>query len=109
MIKIEIAKEYTKAPGGRFKSEGEFSGQDFRETLLGPKYKEAKEKGETLIVILDGGYGYATSFLEESFGGLARELKDDGILNIEIISDEEPQLIDKIRKYMSDALSQGDS
>lgn len=41
MITINIANEYTKTPGGRFKSEGEFSGEDFRDAILLPKYLEA--------------------------------------------------------------------
>ena len=104
MITINIAQDYTKTPGGRFKSEGKYSGEDFRQKILLPKYIEAKSKSESLKVILDGGYGYATSFLEEAFGGLARDRKEREILNIIIISDEEPALIQKIRKYIEDAL-----
>lgn len=104
MITINIARDYTKTPGGRLMSEGEFSGEHFREKILAPKFLEAKEKGEQLKVILDGGYGYPTSFLEEAFGGLARKLKDNSIRDIIIISEEEPSLVDKIRVYIQDAL-----
>jgi len=104
MLSINIAKEYTRTPGGRFANEGKFSGEEFRKTLLFPRYTEAKKLGVSLEVILDGGYGYATSFLEEAFGGLARELKDHDLLNIKIVSDEEPALIEKIKKYIEDAL-----
>jgi hypothetical protein len=48
--------------------------------------------------------GYATSFLEEAFGGLARETQDPAVLNIRLISDEEPSLIEKILQYMKAAL-----
>lgn len=54
---------------------------------------------------MDGGYGYATSFLEEAFGGLARKTNDKDILKIKIISDEEPALVKKVRQYMKDALT----
>ena len=103
MIRIDVAQEYTKTPGGRFIAEGEYSGEDFRERLLKPRFLEAQERGETLTVILDGGYGYATSFLEEAFGGLARELNSRD-LKIKIISDEEPELVQKIAQYIRDAL-----
>lgn len=76
MITINIATDYTKTPGGRFISEGEYSGQDFREKVLKPKFLQALENNDQLTVILDGGYGYATSFLEEAFGGLAREMRN---------------------------------
>ena len=103
---INIAMDYTKTPGGRLTKEGAWSGEDFRIKKLEPAYKKAKELGENLTIVLDGGYGYATSFLEEAFGGLARELKDPDILNITIVSDEEPVLIKKIRGYILDALKE---
>lgn len=103
---ITIAKEYTKSPGGRHISEGDYSGEDFRERILYPAYEKILKSGETLIVDLDGGYGYSPSFLEEAFGGLARKMNDHDILNkIEIISKEEPKLIDDIKRYISDSLS----
>ena len=104
MITINIATDYTKTPGGRFISEGEYSGQDFREKVLKPKFLQALENNDQLTVILDGGYGYATSFLEEAFGGLAREMRNSKIKDIIIISEEEPQLISKIQQYIADAL-----
>lgn len=102
---LNIANQYTKTPGGRHESEGEYSGENFRKTLLGPIFQRAIESGEELVVDLDGGYGYATSFLEEAFGGLARETKNKEVLKIKIKSDEEPLLKDKIEKYMRDALA----
>lgn len=101
---INIAHDYTKSPGGRFIVEGEYSGEDFRERILFPAYEECKKTHEKLTVILDGGYGYGSSFLEEAFGGLARKTKDSNILNIVIISDEEPKLVDDIIGYMKDEL-----
>ena len=69
-----------------------------------PKFLQALENNDQLTVILDGGYGYATSFLEEAFGGLAREMRNSKIKDIIIISEEEPQLISKIQQYITDAL-----
>ena len=43
-------------------------------------------------------------FLDEAFGGLARVLKDPNIMKIDIISDEEPELISQIRKYIEQGL-----
>ena len=104
MTKIKISTDYTRTPGGRYIREGKYSGEDFRRTLLGPKYREAVEHREKLVVDLDGGYGYPPSFLEEAFGGLARELNDRTIAkNIEIISDEEPALVGKIDQYIQNA------
>ena len=104
MIKYSIAISYTDTPGPRYENEGEFSGEHFRKTVLLSLVKEALKKSEKIELNLDGGYGYPTSFLEEAFGGLIRELKDTNLLNMFIfISDEEPALIDEIKTYMTAA------
>jgi hypothetical protein len=65
---INIAKDFSKFPAGRYVTDGEFSGQRFREKLLHPQLKRHKN----LIVELDGTAGYGSSFLDEAFGGLVR-------------------------------------
>ena len=71
MIKINIASEFSKLPGPRYIKEGDHSGELFRETLLRPRFEQARKAGEKLIVELDGvTFGYPSSFLEESFGGV---------------------------------------
>lgn len=106
-MKIDICREYTDTPGGRYKRQGEFSGEDFRERLLKPRYIEAINKNEILEIDLDGGYGYGSSFLEEAFGGLIRELEDNYQNALEIIklkSDDEPGLVNDIKKYIIEAI-----
>lgn len=103
---IKISEDYSKMPGGRFRREGKYSGEDFRIKILHPKYVEAKRNGEELIVDLDGGYGYSTSFLEEAFGGLVRQTKDRGVASIIIVSDEEPMLIENIASYIEAAIKE---
>ncbi len=105
-IVINIAKDYTRCPGARYESEGDYSGERFREDFLAPRLKEAIETGVKLEVVLDGSAGYSTSFIEESFGGLIRtnhytlqEVKE----NIIIISDEDPTYIDDINDYWEHA------
>jgi len=103
-MKFCIAKDYTKTPGGRFIKEGSFSGEDFRKKHLSPLYLKAKNEEEKLEINFDGGYGYATSFLEEAFGGLVRELKDPSVLeHLSFISEEEPGIIEKVIEYIEDA------
>lgn len=101
---INVAEEYTKTPTGRY---GELSGEHFRETILKPRFKECKENNDILVINLDGGYGYASCFLDEAFGILARQLKDPDLLNIKIISEDEPKLIDDIKEYVMNGLSLG--
>ena len=104
MYKIKISTDFSETPGARHRTEGEYPGEEFRDQLLIPKYKEAIKNGENLVVDLDGCYGYATSFLEESFGGMVRVLKKKGIMkNIELISTEDETLIKLINDYVKEA------
>lgn len=99
MLNIKVSSDFTKSPGGRLMCEGKYSGEEFRNKLLMPLYEQAKEKNEKLIIDLNDCYGFATSFIEEAFGGLARKTGDKNILKyIEIISDDEPGLKEDIRK-----------
>ena len=71
-MKINIAKEFSIAPVARFRSDGDCSGEEFREDWLLPKLKQAS-KSNPLIVDIDDAAGYPYSFLEEAFGGLVRD------------------------------------
>jgi hypothetical protein len=69
MIKLSIAREFSEVPFGRYKTDGTFSGEFFRDDFLIPKLRTDDE----VEVILDGTEGYGSSFLEEAFGGLVRK------------------------------------
>lgn len=104
-IIIKIADDYTKTPGVREEIEGDFPGEEFLEKILSPRFKQALEEKKKLFVDLDDTAGYATSFLESAFGGLAREYKDHKIIldNLELKSDDDPFLIDDIIEYIKEA------
>ncbi len=102
MIKIQVAKEFSRTPGPRFKREGRFSGEEFREKILDPRFREAERKGETLLIDLDGASGCPTSFLEEAFAGLARKYTAKRVLSfLQFKSDEEPYLIEDVQEYIA--------
>lgn len=103
---INVAKDFSTAPGPRYRSEGKFSGEEFRCDLLFPKLQKVLEDAGQLTVVLDGTAGYGTSFLEESFGGLIREnhLKLGQLkASLKLVSLEEPELLSEIDDYMKDA------
>jgi hypothetical protein len=103
-INHSVAQEFSPTPGPRFRKEGDFSGEDFREKLLGEWFNEAKSAGAKLFIDFDGGYGYAPSFLEEAFGGLARIHGSAAVRDIlEMKSVEDPYLIERIRGIISKA------
>lgn len=72
-LTLNIARDFSPVPGGRFARHGRFSGEEFRRDFLLPRMKEAIASGSVLEVELDGATGYAASFLEEAFGGLVRD------------------------------------
>lgn len=98
MIMINIAREFSRFPAGRFFTDGPFSGEKFREEFLMP----IVSKGEAVEVDLDGVAGYGSSFLEEAFGGLVRKLalaknKIDSLIRIKT---EDESLLEEVRGYM---------
>lgn len=103
-LSFNIAAEFTRTPGPRYISEGAFSGEEFRERFLKPLFEKAVEEDLIVSIDLDGGYGYAPSFLEESFGGLAREYNPEAVIRaFRWKSDEEPYLIESIVGYIRKA------
>jgi hypothetical protein len=66
---INIEKEFGRYPAGRYAADGPYSGETFREEHLIPAIKSGAAK---IIIEFDGARGYASSFLEEAFGGLVR-------------------------------------
>lgn len=102
---LNIVLEYTDLPGGRYIRQGSHSGEDFRENLLKSKYEYCLANNEKLIINFDGGYGYASSFLEEAFGGMVRQGYDakDMIKRIVFVTEDEPELEKRCIKYIKEA------
>ncbi len=99
---ISIFREFTKNPGPRLKIQGQFSGEEFLQTILEKKYLKSKNEGVQLMVNLDGAIGYASGFLDESFGALARKYGADKVLSVlKLHCLDEPSLIDEIHGYIT--------
>lgn len=98
-------RDWTRTPGARYPSDGPYSGETFRTEVLLAAYDRAKSAGVKLVVDLDGVAGYATSFLDEAFGGVAR-LRDgrDLLLRLQLICNDEPDFEDEIHEYIVDAI-----
>jgi hypothetical protein len=103
---IRIADLFGKTPGARNIDEGTYSGEEFLQKILEPEFDRAVKEKYTLLIDLDDAEGYATSFLEEAFGGLARKFGAKKVLKVlDFKSDDEPLLIDEIRSYINEATS----
>ena len=47
---LSVVNDFCETPGPRFKSEGNFSGEEFRDEILEPKFLLAKRNNEKLII-----------------------------------------------------------
>jgi hypothetical protein len=101
MLKINIAKDFTRFPSGRFRKNGSTSGEAFRQDFLEGPIKS----GDQVTVELDGTIGYGSSFLEEAFGGLVRSLSIPAqkLKTLLILISSDPMLHDEIIGYIEDA------
>lgn len=104
---INIRKDFSRYPAGRYLADGPYNGEKFREKFLIPALSEAINQDEKVKVELDGVRGYNSSFLEEAFGGLVRSEKFASTKNLpekfEFISTDK-SLIEEIRGYMEEAV-----
>lgn len=67
-VLVDLGRDFSRTPGGRYRADGQASAEDFRERLCEP----VLDRGEHLTVDLDGPIGLGSSFMEEAFGGLVR-------------------------------------
>jgi hypothetical protein len=98
---VNIAKEFSRHPAGRYRTDGPFPGELCRKKLLVPPLAAGNE----IVVELDGTRGYGSSFLEEAFGGLIREEGfDEPTLRARMrLESSDPALIEEIWGYISEA------
>ena len=99
-LDIDIGRDFTRFPAGRYITDGNFSGEKFRDQVLLPaltKYHEVR-------VFLDGTMGYGSSFLEEAFGGLIRRglNKQDVLRRLLLVSDDQ-SIVEEIQDYIKRA------
>jgi len=68
---IDIPRDFSKYPMGRTDDDGPDNGQRFFREFLLPNVRSGKH----VFVYLDGTRAIGSSFLDEAFGALIRELK----------------------------------
>lgn len=101
-MKTIYVKDYTKYPGPRYEKLGDYSGEEFRDTILIPELKNGIIK-----VNFDGVYGFGSSFLEEAFGGLVRAgIPKPTIVKLRenLICNDDPSIVIEVQLYIDEAL-----
>lgn len=100
-IVINIKDEFSDSLGARYKKDGPHSGEEFYDKLLRPRFDEAVKNGVYLEILLDGVWGYPSSFVSGSFGKLSMEESPEKVLStIKFISEGETKkerIIDEIK------------
>lgn len=76
---IDLAM-FSRTPGGRYRSDGKSSGQEFREDVLLP----ALDVYDEVVVDLDHVVGLPSSFAEEAFGGVVRALGAEACERVQV-------------------------
>lgn len=94
---INVARDFSRYPAGRYTTDGPFSGAAFRDGYLLP----ALRAGDEVSVELDGVRGYGSSFLEEAFGGLVRNgLQISDVLKLLKFQSSDKSLVEEIEEYI---------
>lgn len=98
--------EFTDTPGVGYRDLGTFSGEQFLDEYLLPKYQQALKEECNLLVDLDGTGGYGPSFIEVAFKGLVEKTKDKKIKERLIVSfEDDPQMRRKLWKFVDAELA----
>lgn len=99
-VKINIARDFSRLPAGRFRSDGPYSGERFRDDWL----RKPLTAGSAVEVVFDGARGYGSSFLEEAFGGLVRERilsSPSDVERLRLVSEDDPSIATEVRGYIT--------
>ena len=104
--RITIAEDFSKYPAGRFPEDGDYNGTTFRDDILAIALRDLSV--DKVEVVFDGVAGFGSSFLEEAFGGLIRELgmKKANLDKCLVLSTTEAELDDYVSlslKYIEEA------
>lgn len=108
MSTFNIGREFSLNPEGRFYTDGEGNGEDFRENYLRPKLEMLAPDEKLTVIIDDNVDGYGSSFLTEGFAGMVKYgyMTSDDLLskiNIYFENNEYAFFKRKILEYINSA------
>ena len=104
VIVVDVARDFSRTPGGRYAREGLASGEEFRTRVLEPILDRNEEA--RVLVDLDSAAGFTSSFLEEAFGGLARRYGPSVRRRVFVRAPEHPARACKAKAFLIQALAE---
>lgn len=104
---IDIGKDFSIDPAGRYYTDGLGNGEEFREKLLWPIINSLEDQ-ELLIVLDNNVESYGSSFLSEGFAGIVKYgyMKSESLLKVLQFKYENPDFSfyeNKIKQYIKQA------
>jgi hypothetical protein len=107
--RLSIAEEFSRTPGPRSKKEGPFSAEEFWEKLVS-RFENAMKTGGKLLIDMDGAAGYGTSFIDGTFGGLARQYTTDVVKQfLDVKCDQDTVILEEVWENINNPYRDADS
>ena len=72
MSTLNIGKDFSGDPAGRYRSDGGYNGEMFREDYLRDRITALKDDEILTIILDDNVESYGSSFLTEAFAGMVK-------------------------------------
>jgi hypothetical protein len=108
MKELNIGKEFSKDPAGRYFTDGDGNGEEFREHYLKTRLESLQPNEKLKIILDDEVESYGSSFLVEGFAGMVKYgymYNDELLRKLEFVfSDNDFGFYrDKIIQYIKEA------
>lgn len=100
---INMAEDFSRAPAGRYRDYGKFSGEAFREDILLPSLLD--NKISSIVIDLNGLEGVGSSFWDEAFGDIIRKnkiSKSEFFNKVHLLCNDDETLIPTIKKIIEE-------
>jgi len=95
---IMIAIEFGDTAGARDYEDGDFSGKEFYDKFLLPRFEKALEGKYILLIDLNNFWGWPSSFVSGSFGILSKKFNAETVLkHIKIKCESNPMKEEKAK------------
>lgn len=95
-----VAKMFSRFPGGRRRANGDFSGEEFREDVVLPLLQKYKR----VTFDLTGSAGYSSGFLDEAFGELGSIMPLDEVSRrVKLVAVDDPDAVEIAWERIRDA------